>query len=69
MDTFRVIKHHLENDVLPAKTLTPDEVKTMLLVDQNQMLITLDKWSKIKEFEIAEGQSRGKLKEKIMTKV
>ena len=66
MDTFKIIKHHLENDILPGKQTTTKDV--MALLEGGPDIVTLDKWAKIKEHEISAGRAHGKLKEKILSK-
>lgn len=67
METFRMIKHHLEGDLLPEKHTTRDEVVDMLGSNLGQ-IVTMDKWDKIRDYEIDVGKAMGKLKEKILDK-
>lgn len=54
MDTFRIIKHHLDNEMLPERKTSREEVMSVLLHD-NSSVVTMDKWTKIRDYEIAEG--------------
>jgi len=50
METFRMIKHHLEGDLLPEKKTTIDEVTSMLKHSEDRPsaeLITTNGWYKI----------------------
>ena len=67
METFRMIKHHLEGDLLPEKLTSRDEVVSML-GSNLERIITMDKWEKIRDYEIDAGKAKGKLKEKILDK-
>ena len=67
MDTFRIIKHHLDNEMLQPRETTREEVMQVLL-QENSSVVTLDKWAKIRDHEISEGQKQGKLKEKVLSK-
>jgi len=51
METFRIIKHHLEGDLLPEKLTTREEVVQILGSDLKQ-IVTMDKWEKIRDYEI-----------------
>lgn len=68
MDTFRTIKHHVDADLLPERLFSRDEVVEILGGPDNQNVVTLDKWDKVRDFEISEGQKAGKLKEKVLQK-
>lgn len=67
METFRMIKHHLEGDLLPEKVTTREEIVQMLGTDLRN-IVTMDKWAKIRDYEIEAGKASGKLKEKILDK-
>ena len=67
METFRMIKHHLEGDLLPEKHTSREEVVEML-GSNLERIVTMDKWEKIRDFEIDAGRVKGKLKEKILDK-
>ena len=67
METFRMIKHHLEGDLLPEKHTSREEVVEML-GSNLERIVTMDKWVKIRDFEIDAGRVKGKLKEKILDK-
>lgn len=62
MDTFRVIKHHLECDVLQEKTHSVAEAAEGL------KCVNMAGWTKVRNHEIAEGAKLNKLKEKILEK-
>lgn len=67
METFRMLKHHLENDMLPEKTASIDESKALFKTSQtNFQVINKAQWQKIKDCEISRGQKLGKVKEKIV---
>lgn len=62
-----MIKHHLEGDLLPEKVTTREEIVQMLGTDLRN-IVTMDKWAKIRDYEIEAGKASGKLKEKILDK-
>ena len=62
MDTFRTIKHHIDNDMLPSTT--PDI--TNLIKESN--IIDSDGWRRIRAKEISDGKKLAKIKEKILEK-
>ncbi len=69
MDTFKMIKHHIDNDLLLEKNTTRAEICEQLLGGQhNSEIVTVSKWNNISEFETSEGLKRGKAKEKVLTK-
>jgi len=51
METFRMIKHHMENDLILEKKTTKDEIVQMLGTGSEE-IITMDKWEKIRDYEI-----------------
>jgi NADPH-dependent glutamate synthase beta subunit-like oxidoreductase len=67
METFRIIKHHLEGDLLPERLTPREEIVEMLGPDLGE-IVTMEKWVKIRDFEIEAGKADGKLKEKILGK-
>ena len=67
METFRIVKHHLDNEMLPERKTSRDEIFKDLL-QENNSVVTMDKWAKIRDYEIAEGGKQGKLKEKVLSK-
>ena len=67
METFRIVKHHLDNEMLPEHKTSRDEIFKDLL-QENNSVVTMDKWAKIRDYEIAEGGKQGKLKEKVLSK-
>ena len=67
METFRMIKHHMENDLILEKKTSKDEIVQMLGTGSEE-IITMDKWEKIRDYEIEQGRLAGKLKEKILSK-
>ena len=51
METFKMLKHHMENDLILEKKTTKDEVIRMLNAEQKE-IVTMDKWEKIRDYEI-----------------
>jgi len=51
METFRMIKHHMENDLILEKKTSKDEIVQMLGTGSEE-IITMDKWEKIRDYEI-----------------
>lgn len=47
VDTFRVIKYHLECDVLPEKQTSPDEVLKVIAEKSREKVVTYKDWQKI----------------------
>ena len=73
METFRMIKHHLDQDLLPARTTTYEETVNLLKAEEEQGsanldLVTLEGWQKINDFETKKGEKLGKIREKILNK-
>ena len=54
METFKQLKFHLDSDLLPARTTSIDEVKS--LFENQTNLVTCDGWNKIKSEEIQRGK-------------
>ena len=65
MDTFRIIKHHLECDLLPEKKTSIEDVK---LACKDAEIVTYDDWLKIDEVERRRGSTLGKSREKVLSK-
>lgn len=63
-----MIKHHIDNDLLLEKKTTRSEICEQLLGGPDPQIVTVHKWNHIRDFEYAEGQKRGKAKEKVLTK-
>lgn len=66
VDTFRIIKHHMECDLLPEKKTSIDEVLQNL--PKNERVVTYQDWLKIDKVEKEAGQAKGKIREKILNK-
>lgn len=66
LETFKMIKHHLENDMLPASPTTTEQVRKML--SGGSTLVDKEGWQRINQEEITRGQALGKKREKILDK-
>lgn len=66
LETFKMIKHHLENDMLPASPTTTEQVRKML--SGGSTLVDKEGWKRINQEEITRGQALGKKREKILDK-
>ena len=70
METFKMLKHHMENDELSERTTTLGETQLGLRKpneDNNSFqVIDKDGWQKVKDEEISRGKGLGKIKEKIV---
>ena len=62
MDTFRIIKHHLDNEMLPS---TSADITNFI---KGTNIIDSDGWRRIRAKEFSEGEKLGKIKEKILEK-
>ena len=48
-----MMKHHLENDLIQEKVISKEEVQNQLLGGaENKDIVTLEKWDKIRDYEI-----------------
>ena len=67
METFKMLKHHLDNEMLPNKyTSIEDTLSLFQKPSQEFQVIDKTAWSKIKAEEINRGTKMGKIKEKII---
>lgn len=66
VDTFRIIKHHMECDLLQEKKTTIDEVLSAL--PNPDKIVSYEDWKKIDEVERKRGEEIGKSREKILEK-
>ena len=70
METFKMLKHHLDTDMLPEKTGSIEDTKALFKktegVAKNFSVIDKENWHTIKEVEIGRGKTLGKVKEKII---
>ena len=62
-----MLKHHMDNDLLPASKTTVDEIRC-LLTKGEEHVVDLDGWNSIKAEEISRGKQLDKIKEKIRDK-
>ena len=67
METFRMLKHHIEGDLLPERTTSVDEVRD-LLNDGEEQVVDLTGWRRILAEEIKRGIELEKIKEKVLDK-
>jgi len=67
VETFRIIKHHLECDLLPEKYTSVEEVLKQISIVQDK-LVDYQEWKKIDKVERERGSKIGKIREKILTK-
>ena len=72
LETFRMLKHHLETDVLPEKTGSIEDTRALFKraegATKDFAVIDKDHWQKIKDAEIGRGKDLGKVKEKIVSR-
>ena len=68
IDTFRIIKHHLECDLLQEKKYSVDEIKTMLENAGLSNVVDYESWQSVDTVERERGEFRGKTREKILKK-
>ena len=68
VDTFRIIKHHLECDLLQEKKYSVEEIKGMLANAGLSNVVDYDSWQLVDAVERERGQSAGKTREKILNK-
>lgn len=66
METVRHISNHLNEDILPEKKTTVDEV--LNLIPKGEKIVTYDDWMKIDSVEREVGSKTGKVREKILSK-
>ena len=68
MDTFKMLKHHLQNDMIDGKDSSIEDIKAIFKKPSERDFAVIDKanWAKIKEEEISRGKTLGKIKEKIV---
>lgn len=66
LETFKMIKHHLELDLLPSSTTSTEQVRKLL--HRGQPLVETDGWRKVNKVEIERGQALNKRREKITDK-
>ena len=68
VDTFRIIKHHLECDLLQEKKYSVDEIKTMLENAGLSNVVDYESWQSVDTVERERGEVKGKTREKILKK-
>jgi len=68
VDTFRIIKHHLECDLLQEKKYSVDEIKTMLENAGLSNVVDYESWQSVDKVERERGEVKGKTREKILNK-
>jgi len=69
VDTFRIIKHHLECDLLPEKKISVEEIKSTLRdLGLSSEVVDYDSWQLVDAVERERGQVAGKSREKILKK-
>ncbi|CDW82125.1 UNKNOWN [Stylonychia lemnae] len=66
VETFRIIKHHMECDDLQEKNTTVEEV--LKLIPSDQKSVDFIDWQKIDSVEKKRGEEHGKTREKILVK-
>ena len=70
METFRMLRHHLENNELAEKTGSIEETQALFskpeAVTQDYQIIDKVSWQRIKDEEKLRGEGLGKIKEKII---
>ena len=60
--TFGVLKHHLENNMLAEKTHDVDHIRSLLPPNH----VPYDNWLNVDDFEVDAGKMAGKVREKIL---
>lgn len=69
IDTFRIIKFHMESDMLPEKTTSiEDAEKVIAQKTLKDPCVNYTDWLEIDEVERKRGQEVGKTREKILKK-
>jgi len=65
VETFRIIKHHLDCDMLPARSTSPQQVADLLA---GHRTVDYSDWQQIDRVERQRGAEAGKTREKVLCK-
>ena len=70
METFKMLKHHMESDMLEGRSTSIAETKELFKKpsENDFRVVEKDNWQKIKDEEISRGEKLGKIKEKIINR-
>jgi hypothetical protein len=69
-ETYKVMKAHLDTDVLESKTTSVDEIREMLAGSNggNDFVVEYNDWLKVDKLERSNGQLVNKKREKVLSK-
>ena len=63
METFRSIKHQVDEGLLRSAEVSDEQVKTIL---SGKRAVSYEEWLKVDKFELARGAENKKIREKVV---